>query len=112
MQTLQVNDLHVVRDLAPVIVILEIGTNDLSKLPPEKVGSAIEDLVCLFQSDFSVCAIGICYVIPRGIFFPHAMSFWCKATVLNQYVSVVLADLSNVFCWRHTEFNNPITGFT
>ena len=110
-QTLQANDLHVVRDLAPDIVILEIGTNDLSKLPPEKVGSAIEDLVRLFQSDFSVRAIGVCYVIPRGIFFPHAMSFWCKATVLNQYVSVVLADLPNVFCWRHTEFNNPHKDF-
>ena len=105
-QTLQANDLHVVRDLAPVIVILEIGTNDLSKLPPEKVGSAIEDLVRLSQSEFSVRAIGICYVIPRGIFFPHAMTFWCKATVLKQYVSVVVADLPNVFCWRHTEFNN------
>ena len=51
-QTLHANDLHVVRDLAPDIVILEIGTNDLSKLPPEKFGSAIEDLVRLFQSDF------------------------------------------------------------
>ena len=66
-QTLQANNLHVVRDLAPDIVILEIGTNDLSKLPPEKVGSAIEDLVRLFLSDFSVRAIGVCYVIPRGI---------------------------------------------
>ena len=62
-----------VRDLAPDIVILETGTNDLSKLPPEKVGSAIEDLVRLFQSDFSVRAIGVCYVTPRGSFFPHAM---------------------------------------
>ena len=33
------------------------------------------------------------------------MSFWRNATVLNQYVSVVLADLHNVFCWRHPEFN-------
>ena len=102
------NDLHVVRDLAPDIVILEIGTDDLSKLQPEKVGSAIEHLVRLFQSDFSVCAIGVCYVIPRGIVFPHAMSFLFKATVLNQYVSVVLADLPNVFCWRH---NNPHKDF-
>ena len=33
------------------------------------------------------------------------MSFWRNATVLNQYVSVVLADLHNDFCWRHPEFN-------
>lgn len=91
MQTLQANDLHLVRDLAPDIVVLEIGTHDLSKLPPEKLGSAIEDLVRLFQSDFSVRAIGFCFVIPRGNSFQHATSFWRNATVLNQYVSVVLA---------------------
>ena len=34
------------------------------------------------------------------------MSFWRNATVRNQYVSVVLADLPNVFCSRHPEFNN------
>ena len=39
------------------------------------------------------------------------MSFWSDATVLNQYVSVVLADLPNVFCWRHPEFNNPHKDF-
>ena len=43
--------------------------------------------------------------------FPHAMSFWRNATVVNQYVRVVLADLPNVFCWRHPEFNNPHNDF-
>ena len=100
-----------VRDLAPDIVILEIGTNDLLKLPPEKVGSAIEDLVRLFQSDFSVRTIGVCYVIPHGNFFLHSMLFWRNATVLNQHVSVVLADLPNVFCWCHPEFNNSHKDF-
>lgn len=70
-----------------------------------------EDLVRLFQSQFSVRTIGVCQVIPRGIFFPHAMSFWRNATFLNQYVRVVLADLPNVFCWRHPEFNNPHKDF-
>ena len=54
MQTLRANDLHAVRDLASDIAILEIGSNDLLKLPPETVGSAIEDLVRLPKSDFSV----------------------------------------------------------
>ena len=39
------------------------------------------------------------------------MSFWRNATVLNQYVSVALADLPNVFCCRHPEFNNPHKDF-
>ena len=53
-QTLRANDLHAVRDLAPDIAILEIGSNDLLKLPPQTVGSAIEDLVRLPKCDFSV----------------------------------------------------------
>ena len=74
-QTLQENDLHVVRDLAPDIVILEIGTNDLTHTPPEIVGSNIDDLVRLLVRDFAVRAVGVCGVIPRGISVPHALSF-------------------------------------
>ena len=47
MQTLQDNDLHVVRDLAPDIIILEIGTIDLPHTFPEIVGFNIEDFVRL-----------------------------------------------------------------
>ena len=42
-QMLKENDLHVVRDLAPDIVILEIGTNDLSHALPRTVGSQIDE---------------------------------------------------------------------
>lgn len=104
---LRANDLHVVRDLSPDIIILEIGTNDLSHTPPEVVGSAIEDLVSLLLNEFSVRAIGVCHVIPRGISYPHAMLFLQQATVLNQYVSVVLEQFPNVFCWSHADFNSP-----
>lgn len=38
-------DLHVVRHLAPDVVILEVGTNDLSDISTEVVGSSIEELV-------------------------------------------------------------------
>ena len=107
MQTLQANDLHVVRDLAPDIVILEIGTNDVTHTSPETVGSNIEDFVRLLKREFSVCVIGVCGVISRGISVPHAMSFWHNASVLNQYVGIVLDDFPNVFCWSHAEFNSP-----
>ena len=106
-QTLQEKDLHVVRDLAPDIVIWEIGTNDLTHTPPEIVGSLIEDFVRLLQGKFSVRTIGVCGVIPRGISVPHALSFLHNASVLNQYVGVVLDDFPNVFCWSHAEFNSP-----
>lgn len=38
-------DLSKVHSSSPDIIILEVGTNDLSHLPPEVVGSAIEELV-------------------------------------------------------------------
>ena len=93
------------------ISILEIGTNDLTYTPPEIVGSNIEDFLCLLQGKFSVRAIGVCGVIPRGIFVPHAMSFLHNALVLNQYFSVVLDDFQRVFCWSHAEFNSPHKDF-
>ena len=74
-ETLQENDLHVVRDLAPDIVILEIGTDDLTHTPSEIVGSNIEEFVRLLEGKFSVRAIGVCGVIPRGISVPYALSF-------------------------------------
>ena len=107
MQTLQENDLRVVRDLAPDIVILEIGANDLTHTPSEIVGSNVEDFVRLLQGKFSVRAIGVCGVIPRGISLPHALSFLPKASVLNQYLGVVLDDFPNVFCWSYAEFSSP-----
>ena len=48
MQTLRAKNLHAVWDLAPDIAILEIGSNDLLKLPPETVGSTI-CLSAIFQ---------------------------------------------------------------
>ena len=98
--------IHVVKDLAPDI-ILEIGTNDLSHSPPELIGSAIEDLGCLLLNHYFVCVIGVCHVTPRGISFPRAMVFLQQATILNQYVSVVLENFPNAFCWSHEDFNSP-----
>ena len=105
-QTLEENDLHVVRDLAPDI-ILEIGTNDLSHALPQTVGSQIEEFVRLLRRDYSVRVIGVCGVIPRGISVPHAMAFSDHATLLNHYVSIVLEEFPTVFCWSHAEFNSP-----
>ena len=101
-----------VRDLAPDIVILEIGTNNLTHTSPETVGSNIEDFASFLKREFSVCANGICGVIPSGISVSHVMSFWHNASVLNQYVGVVLDDFANVFCWSQSEFNSPIRTYT
>ena len=37
-------DLHIVESFKPQIVVLELGTNDLSHLAPTTVGSSLKDL--------------------------------------------------------------------
>ena len=51
-------DLGMVSSLSPQVVILELGTNDLTRLRLEVAGSEIEDT-------FSVRVIGVCKVLPR-----------------------------------------------
>ena len=46
---LQAHDLNVIPRLAPDVVILEIGTNDLSQSGPEVLASEIEVLVSLLR---------------------------------------------------------------
>lgn len=104
---LQSFDLQVVRNLSPDVIILEIGTNDLSFSKPEVVGSAIEDLVVLFLQQFSVRVVGVCHVIPRGRTNANALSFFNQSRVLHQYLEVVLAPFPNVFCWHHKPFTHP-----
>jgi hypothetical protein len=100
-------DLNILSRLRPVIVILEIGTDDLSHQRPEVVGSSIDDLVCHILGEFSsVRAIGVCHVIPRSYLYLEAEQFFQKVKLLNQYLSIVLEQYPNVFCWQHKQFNS------
>ena len=56
-------DLGFVRAWKPDIVILELGTNDLTKFSPESVGSSLEELVKLLKENCSVKVIGVCQII-------------------------------------------------
>ena len=100
-------DLHVVRSLSPDIVILEIGTNDLSVHGPEVVGSAIDELVELLRVNFSVRVVVVCEIISRGSSNTRAENFNASAKVLNRYVRAVLEHQTNVFTWQHRGFINP-----
>ena len=96
-------DLSIVSSLSPHAVILEIGTNDLSDLQPEVVGSEIEELVRLLLDSYSVRVVGVCEVIPRV----RAPFFNAAALILNQYLRVVLDPIPNVSCWQHRGFSEP-----
>ena len=65
----------VVRRLAPDVVILEVGTNDISDVRPEVVGSFIEELVSSLLDDFSVTVVGVCHVIPSSVSFRRLGGF-------------------------------------
>ena len=98
-------DLSLVRKYKPDIVILKLGTNDLSTLRPEVVGSKIDDLAKVLRDQYKVCVVGVCQVVNRNI--PHTWSPDCdlnaKAAVSRQYLSVILAD-QHIFLWEHKEF--------
>ncbi len=99
-------DLSWVLKYKPDIVILELGTNDLSTLRPEVVGYKIDDLAQVLRDQYKVRIVGVCQVINRNIPQTRApdCDFNAKAAVLRQYLSVILADQPGIFLWDHKEF--------
>jgi hypothetical protein len=93
-------DLDKVRSFRPAIVILEVGTNDLSHSKPEVVGSKIDDLVHLLLQLPYVQIVGVCLITHRAA----SPEFNRQAFILNQYLEVVLDGVPNVFCWSHKGF--------
>ena len=56
-------DISVVEKFMPDIVILQLGTNDLSHLPAVNVGSAIEDLTRSLHDSLNVKCVCVCQTI-------------------------------------------------
>ena len=54
-------DLPVVASSTPDIVILQLGTNDLSRLDPLVVASSIEELVTILHDTYNVELICVCH---------------------------------------------------
>ena len=102
------HDLGVVANLSPDIIILEIGTKDLSISQPEVVGSGIDDLIVRHLLDnYSVRVVVLCHVTARAITRHSSPNFNRKAALLNQYTRVVLEGTSRAICWTHRGFANP-----
>ena len=61
-------DLEIVRQFSPDIVILQLGTNDISDRSIRSaltVGSQLEDLTKLLHEQFGVTVVCVCQTIPR-----------------------------------------------
>ena len=102
-------DLHLVRCLQPQIVILEIGSNDLSPpdARPKVVGSKIETLVQRLHAECQVETIVVCQTINRAAGLRDPPSFNDRVALLNQYLSIVLETLPFAVFWRHKGLRQP-----
>ncbi len=100
-------DLHVIKRLKPQIIILEIGTNDLSHTAPKIVVKNLVKFVRLLLDEYSTHVVGVCHVIPRRGSFPNADSFNESAHIFNCLSKPALESIPNVFCWTHRGISNP-----
>ena len=89
-----------VESYAPHIVILQLGTYDLSRLDPSLVGSAIEDLVRTLHDSYNVRLVCMCQTLYRGA----DSVFNVRVRVLTTYLKVFLEPLPYSFFWGHRSF--------
>ena len=90
-------DLHVVEEFAPNIVILQLGTNDLTTTSAVETGSAIEDLSQLLHESYGVQVVCVCQTIYRL----NSPYFNKQVDLLTKYLmgSLILYDnLHDLFC--------------
>ena len=95
-------DLEIVRQFSPDIVILQLGTNDISDRSIRSaltVGSQLEDLTRQLHEQFGVTVVCVCQTILREN--PHLNK---RIRTLTAYLRVVLQPLPFAFYWRHRGF--------
>ena len=99
-------DLPVVASFAPDIVILQLGTNDLSRLDPLVVGSAIEELVTILHDTYNVKLVCVCQTL-----LGSNPVFNARVRALNSYVKTFQEALPYSFFWGHRGFWNSSQRF-
>ena len=102
-------DLSVVDRLKPEIVILELGSNDLSpsEARSEQVGSKIESLLQLLHANYGVKFIVVCQTINRALCPRSTPSYNDRVALLNRYLSVILETLPFATFWCHKGLRKP-----
>ena len=95
-------DLEIVRQFSPDIVILQLGTNDISArsiCSALAVGSQLEDLTKLLHEQFGATVVCVCQTILR-----ENSHLNVRICTLTDYLRVVLQPFPFAFYWRHMEF--------
>ena len=100
----QFRNFDVVKEIAPDVIILELGSNDLVKLPPQTVGSELESLVQDLYNTFSIKFVVVSQVLRH--YTKDSVDFNCKVGKLHQYLKVILEHLPYCYYWRHRGFWN------
>ena len=75
------SDLHVVAQIAPDVLILEIGTNDLVVTSPEIVGSEIENLAQLGALTLSSIISTLCFLSSLRFFVGYIEFFLSRRKI-------------------------------
>ena len=91
-------DLSLIRHLSPDIIVLGLGSNDLTKLSAQTVGLELETLVRHLHNEFSVTSIAVCQVIQRH--FPQCTAYNFKVTKLHLFLKAVLKPIPYCLYWR------------
>ena len=89
-----------VESFVPDIVVLQLGTNDLSRLDPLVVGSTIEDLVCILHETYHVKLVCVCQTLYRG----SDPAFNVRVRALTKFLKIFLEPLPYSFFWGHRGF--------
>ena len=76
------HDLGIVEEFAPEIVVIQLGTNDLSSLSAVETGSALEDLSRLLYESYGVQRVCVCQTIFRS----NAPLFNRQVKLLTKYL--------------------------
>ena len=85
-------DTPLIKRFAPDIVIVQLGTNDLSSYRPEKVGSLLHELAEILHDHYGVSVVCICQTIRR-----EGEGRGGNADILTQYLATVLEQLNYVY---------------
>ena len=95
-------DLHIVELFKPQIVVLELGTNDLSHLAPTTVCSSLDDLTGVLHLHYAVQRVVLC----QTLFRDKNQDFNENVTLLNKYSSVVISSVPYTYFWKHRSLWN------
>ena len=103
------SDLHMIARIAPDVLILEIGTNDLVVTSPEIVGSEIENLAQLGVLRFSSIILTLCFLSSQRFFVGYIEFFLTRrkiflclgASTLTQRFSTIYIVVAGALFFGH-----------